>query len=574
MSSQFDLGIDDIVQRIRDEAARRERGAGPERAVRSGNAATAGADRWQLDALPRFHLERRGLKIKSKYMVEDFLEFDDEEFVQNAYAGILRRGADPVGSSSFLDALRSGQRNKIDVLGRLRYSREGRLHSVRIAGLLPGFVLGLVRRVPILGSIAAFTRHLIGLPAVSMRLDRLRASSERGAERFAFEGNAIVDAIEQVVQRVGDVAMHAQAEARSVAERLGSKASEERVMQLQSALATLERSTPRAKDVVDLQHWASELAGRLENAERAKEALESTLSTKADALSARIQKAEALLGRFEDLERGISGVQRQVVDHRRDIADQQRRLGILLDELRQRAQSPVDSATDAAAIAREQDHLLDAFYVSFEDRFRGAREDIKRRVAVYLDVVRSARAGTADAPVVDLACGRGEWLEVLRDGGLEAKGVDLNRVMIAECRQRGLQVTEADLLAYLRALPDHSAGTITGFHIIEHLPFEQVVAVLDESLRVIRAGGLVIFETPNPENILVGSCNFYLDPTHRNPLPPEVMRFALEARGYSEVRVQRLHPLDIPGIEASSDASFVTTLLTAPQDYAIIGAKA
>jgi SAM-dependent methyltransferase len=132
-------------------------------------------------------------------------------------------------------------------------------------------------------------------------------------------------------------------------------------------------------------------------------------------------------------------------------------------------------------------------------------------------------------------------------------------------------VEEKDLLDYLKGLDSDSLGAISGLHIIEHLPFEHVIALFDEALRVLRPGGVAIFETPNPENIIVGSCQFYYDPTHRNPLPPEATRFVLHARGFPNVDVKRLHPLAIPGLEA--DGSVMHRLLTASQDYAVIGVK-
>jgi O-antigen chain-terminating methyltransferase len=144
-------------------------------------------------------------------------------------------------------------------------------------------------------------------------------------------------------------------------------------------------------------------------------------------------------------------------------------------------------------------------------------------------------------PVLDVGCGRGEWLELLRDEGLHARGLDLNRALIEQCRQRGFDVTEGDVLSHLRALPDASLGAVTGFHIIEHLPFDVVVKLFDEVVRVLRPGGLALFETPNPENMLVGSCYFYVDPTHRNPLFPPTVQFLAEQRGLVEVEILRLN---------------------------------
>jgi len=127
--------------------------------------------------------------------------------------------------------------------------------------------------------------------------------------------------------------------------------------------------------------------------------------------------------------------------------------------------------------------------------------------------------GLKDSPILDIGCGRGEWLELLKENNLNARGLDLNQVMVRMCRDKGLNVEEGEALSFLKSLPDSSLGAVTGFHLIEHYGFEFLVKLLGEILRVLKPGGIVIFETPNPGNILVGSCNFYIDPTHNKPLP-------------------------------------------------------
>ena len=125
-----------------------------------------------------------------------------------------------------------------------------------------------------------------------------------------------------------------------------------------------------------------------------------------------------------------------------------------------------------------------------------------------------------------------------------ARGVDFNRIVVEECREKQLDVEGADALDYLRSVPDASVGAVTVFHMVEHLPFRKLVLLLDEVTRILQPGGLAIFETPNPNNFLVGSRNFYFDPTHRNPIPNETLRFLVESRGLCQVKVVPLHPSD------------------------------
>jgi SAM-dependent methyltransferase len=221
-------------------------------------------------------------------------------------------------------------------------------------------------------------------------------------------------------------------------------------------------------------------------------------------------------------------------------------------------------------------HEFDALYVAFENQFRGSRELIKERVRVYLDDVRGAGAVTADSSILDLGCGRGEWLELVNENGLAGEGVDSNAIMVSACQERGLRVTEGDALEYLRALPAESRGAITAFHLIEHLQFQVLVQLLRESFRVLRPGGLAIFETPNPDNVLIGSNQFYSDPTHLHPLPKEYSRFILQSVGFSDVVTRPLNPDkdSLPENAASPELrNFLNRLFFGEQDYAVIGKK-
>jgi len=281
---------------------------------------------------------------------------------------------------------------------------------------------------------------------------------------------------------------------------------------------------------------------------------------------------------FQDRTRQeLNQMHQRLLTYQRNLADQQRRLGLLLEEARKRLPAPLDEQ-QLATLAREQDHLMDALYVSFEDHFRGARTDIQQRLQLYLPYLRQTGAGLEGHPILDLGCGRGEWLELLTQEGFVARGIDLNRTMVAECRERGLIVDEAEALACLRALPDGSLGAVTGLHIIEHLPLAVLVGVLDEALRTVRPGGIVIFETPNPENLMVSAYNFYFDPTHRNPLPPLLSSFLLEGRGWTPVEIMRLNPypehqrFSVEGGQ-SQVTSWLNEVFCGPQDYAVIGHK-
>ncbi|KAB8330678.1 methyltransferase domain-containing protein [Scytonema tolypothrichoides VB-61278] len=257
-----------------------------------------------------------------------------------------------------------------------------------------------------------------------------------------------------------------------------------------------------------------------------------------------------------------------------DLIQQKRLITMFLEEVRQQAPEPINKK-HLETFVKEEQHFLDAFYVAFENQFRGTREDIHNRLKVYLPLLEEAKVGTPDSFILDVGCGRGEWLELLRESGYTAKGIDINRVMLEQCRTRELDVIESDVLAYLQSLPDASLGAVTGFHIIEHLPFETLMKLFAETVRVLKPEGLVIFETPNPDNILVGSSGFYTDPTHRNPLPSPTIKFIAESFGLCKVKIMNLHPSENQKLDVDNSvlAERFNQYFYGSQDYSVIGYK-
>jgi O-antigen chain-terminating methyltransferase len=256
-----------------------------------------------------------------------------------------------------------------------------------------------------------------------------------------------------------------------------------------------------------------------------------------------------------------------------ELTQQKRSLSLFLEEAQQRSPESVNQG-QLQAVENEEQHLLDAFYTAFENQFRGEREDIFNRLKVYLPLLEEAKVGTSDFPILDVGCGRGEWLELLRESGYTATGLDHNRVMVDYCRSREFEVVEGDVIAYLRTLPDLSLGAVTGFHIIEHLPFPILIKLFNEVVRVLKPGGLAIFETPNPKNIVVGACNFYADPTHKNPLFPDTIQFILESQGLSKVKILYLNPVEgSPFNQEDASWQLLHNWFFCARDYAVVGYK-
>lgn len=288
------------------------------------------------------------------------------------------------------------------------------------------------------------------------------------------------------------------------------------------------------------------------------------------------QKIETEITQTQQLAARLSNLGLLTNQTRESINIQDRRLTVFIEEARKRLSDPLAREHLTRVVDDHIQHRYDFLYAAFEDVFRGSREEIKTRQAVYLSLLTEHSIGSSSMPLLDLGCGRGEWLELLGEHGLQASGVDSNEVMIERCRSLGLPVEQGDSLAHLNALPDECLGAVTAFHMVEHMPFEVILRLIDEILRVLKPGGVVILETPNPANFSVGAHTFHLDPTHLKPLPSPMLRFFVEGRGFCNVQVRELHPYpeavllpnDNGGVASRFNESFYGA-----QDYAVIGRK-
>jgi 2-polyprenyl-3-methyl-5-hydroxy-6-metoxy-1,4-benzoquinol methylase len=215
--------------------------------------------------------------------------------------------------------------------------------------------------------------------------------------------------------------------------------------------------------------------------------------------------------------------------------------------------------------------MNDGFYRAFEDRHRGSRDLIKARLAVYLPFIEPLLTPYPAADTIDLGCGRGEWLEILTGVGFKPIGVDLDSGMLAACHALDLIVELDDAIAYLSKLSGNSQTVVSAFHIVEHISFEQLQTLVAQAMRVLKPGGLLIMETPNPENIIVATRNFYLDPTHERPIPPMLLSFVAEYAGFSRVKTLRLQ--EPKELIKKGDVNLQDVFSGASPDYAVVAQK-
>lgn len=240
------------------------------------------------------------------------------------------------------------------------------------------------------------------------------------------------------------------------------------------------------------------------------------------------------------------------------------------------ASAPASAPADAPVSAPD-----DAWYSALEETLRGSTADIAQRQQHYLQFVREAlahipAADAAPVQVLDLGCGRGEWLAQLQAQGLRGSGVDTDAAMLAHAHAQGVQVHQADVLTHLSAQADASIGAITAFQVVEHLPVPTLLHLLREAYRVLSPGGILILETPNPENIQVGAYSFWLDPTHQRPLPPPLLFTLARHYGYERLHIERCAAWAQHTAAASAATlpdPHLAKILYCEQDYALIAYK-
>lgn len=234
--------------------------------------------------------------------------------------------------------------------------------------------------------------------------------------------------------------------------------------------------------------------------------------------------------------------------------------------IRQRLAEPAPPA--AGSVPPPGPRSLPTFdYARFAERFRGTEEYVKTGQQIYLPYFAGRRN------VLDLGCGRGEFLEMMRDANVPARGIDLGSESIALCRQKGLTAEAADLFTYLAQQPEAAFDGIFCSQVVEHLPPERLPEMIRLAATRLASGGIIAIETPNPECLAIFATHFYLDPTHTRPIPHPLLVFYLEEFGVGAIEVRRLSPAveSMPSL-ATLPADFREAFFGG-LDYAVLGTK-
>lgn len=219
-------------------------------------------------------------------------------------------------------------------------------------------------------------------------------------------------------------------------------------------------------------------------------------------------------------------------------------------------------------------------YVGFEDAFRGSPDVIRQNLASYVPIFAGASG------VLDIGCGRGEFLELLREHGIAARGIDLNDSMVAVCREQGLEAHTADAMAFVRAQPDESLGGLFAAQVVEHLEPAYLTHLLDAAFAKLRPGAPIVLETINPACWFAFFESYVRDITHVRPLHPDTLKFLLIAAGFQRVEIQyrapypeheKLRPVHGLAVDAAetlnANTAKLNSLLFTHLDYAAVARR-
>ena len=452
--------------------------------------------------------------------VDELLMISDSAlFIDAAYRALLGRPADGLGAQTYREKLEQGY-GQMFVLAALQASVEARHTKAALAGfgmaplVYNGWRVG--RRI----GLTAPARLLSNAYSAWRHL-RLAASGRLGSQLWQTR-----DRVNQVEAQQRDVAA-------ATAQRLNEMALAHRQQQDGTA-AIAQRLDEVAQQLPELYALLSEL-------QRAQSAFEAQSRFELQLLRARI------------------------------LTLQQRAL--VRPDTRVVAADMTEMPAAFQSCRLQQD--LDDYYLAFENAHRGSHADIATKIMPYLGKLATLAPEVLVLPMVDMGCGRGEWLELLREQGFDAMGLDLSAAMVQHCRDHGLHAEHADAQYWLAKQSDNSLAMVSGFHIVEHLPFEQLFQLIGQIWRVLAPGGVLILETPNPENILVGSHTFYHDHTHRNPITPTSLQFLLGYHGFVSQEMLRLNPYP-EAYRIQESGSFPERFnghIYGPQDYGIVARK-
>ena len=436
----MELDVDRLKSAIRAAALKRHPNLDAHESIRFGSLPQIKQTNHQrrLTLSPEFTVRN-----DNAYHVNDLLKYHDRDFVKNSYRAILKREPDEAGFHHNLELLRSGAFNKIDILKSLRYSDEGKLNGVNLAGLRLPATIRALERVPAIG-------YLLQLVIAFVRLPSMVHSQRQ------FQGYIVAQqlAIADHVNASGD---EFQRNSSTVANQL--RALETTVTTVETAVTTV-NETLMARILSEqekLQHAEAQLLLLSDRLSQVSESLSQTLS-------------ETVSQTRNELEVQISELSTDVKTLGRNLAVEENKT---IEELRE----------------------WDNFYAAFEEQFRGSSEEVEERLRFYLPILQELKP---DSKILDIGSGRGDWLELLTKEGFKPHGVEVNETMAERSRKQGFEVSNTEMMVYLGQQPNDSLDLVTVFHLIEHFNVGKLIRLLDEIKTNTKTGRTAFSRNPQP----------------------------------------------------------------------------
>jgi SAM-dependent methyltransferase len=304
--------------------------------------------------------------------------------------------------------------------------------------------------------------------------------------------------------------------------------------------------------------FLQQITGFVETSDRK---IESDLGARLDRLEHRLAAVDELFARLGVMQRALEGLRRELAGRPSSSSRQPSAAAY-----QSPGRSDELSSASQATIGDQQSTISDSLYLAFEDQFRGSDESVRARVSEYVPIFHGA------TDVVDLGCGRGEFLDALQREGIAARGVDTNGEMVAVARERGLTALQSDALTYLASLPDESIGGLVAIQLVEHLEPSYLIRLLDTASRKTRPGAPVVVETINPACWLAFFSSYIRDFTHVRPVHAETLQYLLRASGFERVEIRysapvpdhvKMRTVDVPADVLSSSEPHAVALTRA-----------
>lgn len=459
--------------------------------------------------------KRIRLRIKRKFSadhgvdIRNILRFNHAEFICVLYWTVLRRSPEAEAIAAGVKFLNRYGNHKIDLIVSVLNSEEAKQHNVRIKGLrVRKFLLKCKRklyRIPVLGYLARWFAGIVMLPRrmdyMFIHLSQLQSSQEM----LSAGTSAVEEKLHGLNWYVSD-----QNEKRLVLEK-----------NVEGLTGEYERLSDACADMkVRCENITAQTAALRVMHEAALHSIQQDLNGLSERNSQRMDSLTSEWAAFVD---GLN-------------ADKQAK----------------------EQLALENKAFFDKLYVNYNEKLLpDSRESVKQGLQIYLDKLNLIfpQSERGNVNIVDLGCGECEWVELLRENGYNAIGVDSNSRVVKKVMEGlpAIPIVENGALEYLKSCEDHSVDVLTSFHMVEHLELLELMELLKECHRVLKKDGILAAETPNPQNLLTATYYFYLDPTHKKPLPCELLAFLVQEAGFVRIETVFRNPLNFEPYEYRAD---------------------